>query len=434
MRLSRIALAVLVAAAGLVCPASALGDEEGWAALYVGPPPPVVVCPFRSNLTCQGRSATLTRASSAWYVDDEGNAQAVASGAGRFSSSDGILVEAAATNRLLNSLALTSWTCSATTSAGADSGPWADVAGGAEAFLFNDDDAGVSESCGQTYTSPADTSHTFSTYVRPGTATAHRLQAQCSGGTGANHLATFQGLGTPATATCSVGTGTSCEVLCADRKRCNAGDASLFSGDYLLLVYTVPSCGAGAASVAIRHVGGAVAGDTGTMYLSSSQFEAGTWDTAHVVSGGTATQRSAEVLSVSTVGWPTREGAVEILYTPRWSTGVSITAYLLDSRTGTNGVLLYASGTTLAFRTGDAGGSTTITSGAITWVEGQTYRIRAEWRGGNLWLWRDGVLVASQVDGLAKMPTAHAAAAGIGQTSAGAGQTSAWISGPVVSR
>ena len=388
----------------------------------------VLRCPLTSNLACEGRTATLARASSAYYIDGDGVAQTAVQDVARHSAALGLFVEEARTNYLTNSLAVSGWTCTATMTANAESGPFATVAGGAEADLFNDNSAAASQNCAKTYSSPADTSHTIATFIRAGTATTHRIQGQCSGGTGGNHIANFSGLNNIATASCSVGTGTSCSILCRDGRPCSTGSGVTFSGGYVRLVYTIPSCGAGATSLIMRHTGGAAPTDTGTIYISHTHMQEGTFAGSACVAGGTATQCSADVASVSSTGFPVAEGAVEATVEPMGWTTPEADYFIIDTRDGTNGIAIKVDASRqLVASVGDASDTTTVTSSPLAWTAGP-YRVRLEWRAGNVFLSRDGAVVASATGGTAERPTAHAATMGLGQTVAGTGQFNGWVS------
>jgi hypothetical protein len=121
-----------------------------------------------------------------------------------------------------------------------------------------------------------------------------------------------------------------------------------------------------------------------------------------------------DVVTMSPASLPVAAGRMELDFTPLWSSAPGSGATLVDTSadtTGWDGVSVFVNaGGTLSARLGELGGagsSTVITSAVLTWAAGTTYRISVRWGLGNLTLTRDGVIVASLLDGTALIPTVH---------------------------
>jgi hypothetical protein len=103
-----------------------------------------------------------------------------------------------------------------------------------------------------------------------------------------------------------------------------------------------------------------------------------------------------------------------------------------DQASGLPGIILYVNASQqLVIFTHNASASTNLNSNALTWTAGQTYRAKAVWGAGNLYLYRNDVLVANIVNGSAVMPTAHQSPMYIGSDLNAASSTffaDGWIS------
>jgi hypothetical protein len=151
-----------------------------------------------------------------------------------------------------------------------------------------------------------------------------------------------------------------------------------------------------------------------------AQDEVGAVATSPILTGGGTGTRAADVVTTSTSGWPAAAGEFRLTYTPASTPATNI---LLDTRTGstTQGVLTWISGGALSVRIcGTA--ATNITTTATAWTVGQAYAIRVAWGAGNVYIYRDGVLVGSDVTGTANMPGSLNADAFLGGSYGGADQ------------
>lgn len=160
-------------------------------------------------------------------------------------------------------------------------------------------------------------------------------------------------------------------------------------------------------------------GSGGSAYVWGAQLETGSTATSYISTTGTSASRSAEVATVSTAGWPTTAGSVEVTYTPTLSTHSG--QVLFDSRAtaSTSGLLIYFVGADIRAYAFAAAAGASAWSGGVTWTAGQSYRIRATWSGTTLSLYRDDVLLAT---GSGAVPNGHGANAYIGSDFTGGGQ------------
>lgn len=110
---------------------------------------------------------------------------------------------------------------------------------------------------------------------------------------------------------------------------------------------------------------------------------------------------------------PVAQGSVQVDFAPGWSTAPGPAAVLLATFTaasaGHKGIEIYVlpDGTLNFFTLKSDTATTNLASSPLTWVNGQTYRIKAAWGAGNLFIYRDGTLVASNITGSAVMPDGH---------------------------
>jgi hypothetical protein len=147
------------------------------------------------------------------------------------------------------------------------------------------------------------------------------------------------------------------------------------------------------------------------VYVWGYMFEAGGYAHSYVATAGTTATGAADVVRLP-ASPAVATGTVDLDFVPLWTT-VPGDMYLLDTlntSTARNGVSLFARVTgpgRLRLDTTNAAGTLhQLLSGALSWVAGQRYRIRLKWGVGNKYLYRDGALVASLVDGSAPMPEA----------------------------
>ncbi|MFA6047189.1 MAG: hypothetical protein WC718_19560 [Phycisphaerales bacterium] len=137
----------------------------------------------------------------------------------------------------------------------------------------------------------------------------------------------------------------------------------------------------------------------------------------------------------STVGFPTASGELSLDFTPLNSGTLTESAYVVDTTAASSvaGVSIYVAGGNLRALTRDASNQTAIITSGLTWVGGTTYRLRLRWGSGNSWLYRNGVLVASRVDGTAKIPLSHHANCWLGNSN-GSLHINGWVRNLQVSR
>lgn len=346
----------------------------------------------------ESRNVPLDRNSTAGWVAPDGYYYAVGDDMGRVDAR-GLLVEEQRTNYWLNSSAAASWVDKGTPviTANTESGPFSRYFGAAEVDTLEDDDAGVHEGKDSASAGTTLGAYTASCYLAAGTLTTAELAVLTDGG---------------GSAVCAV-SGLS-ETW--QRKTCSGtvtGSPTYIKGEILI--------GTNAASV-------------GTIKAAHCQLEPGAFASQPIPTGATATARLPDKPLLSTVGFPTGQGALSLTVTPEWST-VAADAVLLDTRTGTNGIECWVdSSARLTCSTGDAGGTSYAQSAALTWTPGTAYRIEIRWGGGTIFVRRDSVVVAQNVTGTARMPTAHAANAGICATVSGTSQANGWLSLTRVSR
>jgi len=142
-----------------------------------------------------------------------------------------------------------------------------------------------------------------------------------------------------------------------------------------------------------------------------AQIETGSYAHSYVLTTAATATCSADLISMPFATLPTSSGAVEVDFSPLW-TSDNGGAVLFDTRSlNVNpGIEMFVIANTLNFltlRTGQP--QTTITSAALTWTPGLTYRCKGVWGNGNMYLYRDFQLVASNVTGTVPMPEAHTA-------------------------
>src|SRR5690606_19999266 len=146
---------------------------------------------------------------------------------------------------------------------------------------------------------------------------------------------------------------------------------------------------------------------------------------------GSGDRSAADVHTVSTAGWPTSSGSVDLQYTPAGTPAIN--TYILDARApGSStaaGYGIYFNGT--ANLVGFTANGTTrydVPTSGLEWEAGKTYAIRLIWSGTTVTLYRalcDGecaalTQVAQRTD--AGMPTGMNATAALGSNSGGLGQ------------
>ena len=166
----------------------------------------------------------------------------------------------------------------------------------------------------------------------------------------------------------------------------------------------VASGGTTAMALRIGNDGaGIVPQGLGTIFAWGAQLEAKAFPQSYVPTVAASAACNADIASVSTVtALPVAAGSLELDFTPEWATGtLPAHAVLLDTTANhTKGLELdIAAGAPTVFFAGVSSAGS-----VLTWVAGETYRMRLVWGGGTFTLYRDGVVVLT---GSATMPSSH---------------------------
>lgn len=140
-----------------------------------------------------------------------------------------------------------------------------------------------------------------------------------------------------------------------------------------------------------------------------AQIELGDYAHSYVATTSASATCNADVVTSSFATLPTATGEVAVTFTPLWSTAAGNEIYDTRATVGSSGTAMYIQSGILNFVTRSAISQTTTPSSVLTWVGGQTYALRATWGAGNVYVYRDGVLVGSLTDGSAYMPNANTA-------------------------
>lgn len=162
-----------------------------------------------------------------------------------------------------------------------------------------------------------------------------------------------------------------------------------------------------------------------TVYLWGAQYETGSFASSYIATAGTTATRVVDTASVSTSNFPIAAGTVEFDAVPSWGGTPAATRVLFDTRKAAatdDGVVAYIDTSRQLNFLVDGASATTITSAALTWTAGTRYRVCAIWGHGNLYLYRDEVLVASNTTGTRPMPAQHSGTCWLGSDYSGANQ------------
>jgi hypothetical protein len=148
-----------------------------------------------------------------------------------------------------------------------------------------------------------------------------------------------------------------------------------------------------------------------------AQVELGTFASSYIATAGTSATRVAETASVSSAAFPITAGSIELDYTPSWGGTPAANRVLFDTRKAAatdDGLIAYIDTSRLLNLITDGATTFTLSSAALTWTAGQRYRMRFVWGGGNLYMYRDDVLVASDTSAVRPMPTQHSGTCWLG--------------------
>jgi hypothetical protein len=356
-----------------------------WAFIQQGNP---FVLPLRTSLVgSDGRVATFTRPSKAWYEGADGLIHEVAEGMPRLRADRGVLIEEARTNRLLWSRDLTN----------AAWGTKVDVA--VERVVDGSALGG---------------------FVNRVTSLA-----------GGNTARFYQAIGNLAN-TVRVG---------SMRVRHVAGPLSVEVMDPNNTAWgvTVPlvagawtwveRVGTGATAFACSGLRFAEAG--AIVDVDWCQVEDGTFPTSPIWTEGTPLARAADVLTVSTAGWPVGAGRVAIRFAPVWSGTPPATASLLDARSGIPGdgfAWYLAADGSQRFNFRRAADSATADSASIAQTYIAATRVSAGWTSAGALFTRDSAPVAHIGSPTGLALAALVATARVGCSFIGGAFANAWLS------
>lgn len=338
--------------------------------------------PLRTSLVgSDGRVATFSRPSKAWYEDASGVIREVAEGVPRLRPDRGCLIEEARTNRLLWSADLSQdvWSKSGAT---VERVPDPNALGGfVNRITFNAADGIVWQ-------------------FRSGLPLAARIgsvRMRRVSGDGAIRIGSGEGVPPPA----------------------NGLDGTLRR-------FTVSRAEADQFSLSVR---GAVAGDV--VDVEIAQVEEGAFATSPILTAGTPLARAADVLSVSTAGWPVVAGRVAIRFAPVWSGTPPASASLLDARSGIpgDGIAWYlAVDGSQRFNFRRAADSATADSASIAQTYIAATRVSAGWTSAGALFTRDSAPVANIGSPTGLALAALGATARVGCVFNGSGFANAWLS------
>lgn len=294
----------------------------------------------------ENRTVTFTRASAANFEDDDTGVYATTTDVGRYRSL-GLLLEEASTNLLLQSRDMTqaAWTKANMTA--------------------------VRDQVGKD-SAPNTGTRLTATFTN---ATVTQVVTNASSAkTGSIYIKRFSGVGN---VDITLNNGTNWTSITPD----------LVSGNWVRVSIS--------ATLANPGFGVRIQTNGDSVVVDFAQIEEKTFATSAITTAGIAVARAPDSYQMATYGFPTYEGAIEFTYTPLWSTRPApVTVF--TGASASNGVNVSVSSTTLVAVIRVATVDTTLTAN-LTWVAGAAYRIRVAWGGGRISLYRNGVVVASQV-------------------------------------
>jgi hypothetical protein len=332
--------------------------------------------PLRRNLDANtGITATFTRPSKAWYEDASGVIREVAEGQPRLRADRGVLIEEARTNRLLWSR---DWT-------------------------------------------------------RPEWLKNQAIVTRCVGHDGiadTGSRITFTGVGTVIQEVSSLAS--AARVGCPSIRRESGEGPVEITLDGVAWTQIVPTAEYKRFPVLRAAATGFAFGvrGSGTIDVDFGDVSEGYFALSPVATEGTPLARAADVLSVSTAGWPVAAGRISIRVAPVFDVAPAGSAFIFDSRTAAagTGVALYARDIApnrlagICRNTADA----SFVSAPCTWARLAGIVASIGW-GATVYVEASGTRGAA-AEGTGKLPTAHAAMAMIGAAVGGVGSANAWLS------
>jgi hypothetical protein len=219
-------------------------------------------------------------------------------------------------------------------------------------------------------------------------------------GSGSTVYAFFQNQGTGAL----TGTPTACAVTTEWQRFTVTATLAAATNYFLIIGFSPVKLSSGATTAVVVDAWGA-------------QAELGTFASSYIATLGTSATRVAETASVSSAAFPITAGSVELDYTPSWGGTPAANRVLFDTRKAAatdDGLIAYIDTSRLLNLITDGATTFTLSSAALTWTAGQRYRMRFVWGGGNLYMYRDDVLVASDTSAVRPMPTQHSGTCWLG--------------------
>ena len=372
--------------------------------------------PLRNNLRASSGIVTFTRASTAWYEDDAGVVQTALTNIPRISPTKGLLIEEARKNELIwtNVLDQVAWSHQGIGN-GTDPTITADQAIAPDGTMtadkidFGPCGTGDSNSILFRSTAPAGL-FVESVYLRTVTGTGSVWLGHSPDG-----VAAWQ----------------SVECACDTTWRRFTLPVSSVSGSrYFILGQDGRDAAQPATFPAV------------SVYAWNAQSEVGSFATSPITASAAQVTRTLEVPLCNSAGWGVKEGSISFKYRPVASNSTVAAGQvysLMDSRNGAQneGLLIYFNGYNtgvLTFYFVNVTGATGVPTAALTWTAGVEYSIKVVWNRGNVFAYRDGVLVASNTTGAVKIPNSHVAGASIGATPGFTASCNGWIKDFVVSR
>lgn len=168
-----------------------------------------------------------------------------------------------------------------------------------------------------------------------------------------------------------------------------------------------------------------------TIYVWGAQLEVGNHATSYAVTVAASAARPKDSCVYTMPGrCPMTFGTIEFEFTPQATLVEPAFEYLLDYRNaggsaGDGLTIVRYSTAVFEVQTYQSDAPTVANSAGVTWVAGQTYKIKLVWGGGTTRMYRDGIIMAT--DSAGTVPQATTRKIGIGSDASGDSQTSGSI-------